>query len=189
MAKLIYLAISSLDGYIEDKDGNFDWCAPDDEVHSFINDFARHVGTHLYGRRMYDVMVAWETMDLAEEPRAVQDFAEIWRATDKIVFSKTLESVSGAKTRIEREFDADAVKQMKESAERDLSVSGPNLATQALLAGLVDECLLFLAPVIVGGGKRSLPDDVFLNLELMDQRSFESGFVHLRYRTLPLKGS
>ncbi len=189
MAKLIYLAISSLDGYIEDEDGNFDWCAPDDEVHAYINDLARPVGTHFYGRRMYEVMVSWETLDLADQPPPMHDFAEIWRGADKIVFSRTLQNVSSANTRIEREFDADAVLRLKESADTDLSVSGPNLAAQAFQAGLVDECHLFLAPVIVGGGKRSLPDDVFLNLELIGQRRFESGFVHLRYRTLPSKAS
>jgi dihydrofolate reductase len=185
MAKLIYLAISSLDGYIADENGNFDWCAPPDEVHSFINDLSRPIGTHLYGRRMYDVMVAWETLDAAEQSRPMQDFAGIWRAADKIVFSKTLETALSAKTRIEREFNAATVGQMKASAESDLSVSGPNLAAHAFRAGLVDECLFFFAPVIVGGGKRSLPDDVFLNLELLDERRFESGFVHMHYRTLP----
>ncbi len=189
MAKLIYLALSSLDGYIEDKDGNFDWAEPDEEVHSFVNDLARPVGTYLYGRAMYETMVAWETFDLADQSRPSRDFAEIWRAADKVVFSKTLENVSSAKTRIEQDFNADTARRIKESAESDLAVGGPQLAAQAFRAGLVDECHLFLAPVIVGGGKRSLPEDVFLNLELMDERRFESGFVHLRYRTLPSTGS
>jgi dihydrofolate reductase len=184
MAKLIYLAISSLDGYIEDKNGNFDWAAPDEEVHSFVNDLARSWGTYLYGRRMYDVMVAWETLDLADQSRPSRDFAEIWRAADKIVFSRTLEKASSNKTRIEKDFDADAMRQIKDSAERDLAIGGPHLAAQAFKAGLVDECHLFLAPVIIGGGKTSLPADVFQNLELMDERRFDSGFVHLRYRTL-----
>jgi len=189
MAKLIYLAISSLDGYIEDENGNFDWAEPDEEVHSFVNDLARPVGTYLYGRRMYDVMVAWETWDVADQSRPSSDFAQIWRAADKVVFSSSLEKVSSARTRIAREFDADAVRQIKESVERDVMVGGPNIAAQAFRAGLVDECHLFLAPVIVGGGKRSLPDDVFLNLELKDERRFESGFVHLHHRTLPFESS
>ena len=189
MAKLTYLAISSLDGYTEDKDGKFDWCAPDDEVHSFINDFSRPVGTYLYGRRMYETMVAWENFDLDELPPPMREFAEIWRAADKIVFSKTLETASSAKTRIERDFDADIVRRIKESAGHDLGIGGPHIAAQAFRASLIDEVHLYLAPVIVGGGKRSLPDDTFLNLDLMDERRFESGFVHLRYRTLPLEGS
>jgi dihydrofolate reductase len=138
---------------------------------------------------MYETMVAWETMDLTEQSRPSRDFAKIWRAADKVVFSKTLENPSSAKTRIERDFDADAVRQIKESAERDLAVGGPHLAAQAFRAGLVDECHIFMAPVSVGRGKRSLPDDVFLNLELLDERRFEGGFVHLRYRTLPFAGS
>lgn len=178
------MAISSLDGYIEDESGNFDWAEPDEEVHSFVNDLARPVGTYLYGRRMYDVMVVWETLDLADQSRPVRDFAEIWRAADKIVLSTTLEEVSSAKTRIEREFNPDTVRQIKESERTDAMVGGPEIASHMFRAGLVDECHLLLAPVIVGGGKRSLPDDVFLNLELMDERRFESGFVHLRYRTL-----
>jgi dihydrofolate reductase len=184
MAKLIYLAITSLDGYVADDDGNFDWAAPDEEVHSFVNDLERPVGTYLYGRRMYEVMVAWETMDtLADQPPFIQDFTEIWQAADKIVYSKTMETVSSARTRIERDFDPDAVRQMKASAGGDISVGGPDLAAQAIKAGLVDEYHLFVAPIVVGGGKQSLPHNVRVKLELLDERVFGNGVVHLHYRT------
>ena len=184
MAKLVYSAIASLDGYVADKDGNFDWAAPDEEVHAFVNDLERKVGTYLYGRRMYEVMRYWETAQaVTDQPPVMRDFAEIWQAADKIVYSRTLESVSSARTRIERDFDPEAVRRMKAQAERDLSVGGPDLAAQALGAGLVDECHLFVAPVVVGGGKRSLPDDVRLKLELLDERRFGSGMVYLYYRT------
>ncbi len=185
MAKLIYSAITSLDGYVADEDGNFDWAAPDEEVHTFINDLERPVGTYLYGRRMYEVMVFWETgHTLADEPPPfIQDFAEIWQAADKIVYSKTLETASSARTRIERDFDPEAVRQMKARAERDITVGGPDLAAQAIKAGLVDEWHLFLTPIVVGGGKRSLPNNVRLKLELLDERRFGNGVVHLRYRT------
>ncbi len=183
MAKLVYSAITSLDGYVADVDGNFDWAAPDEEVHAFVNDLERPVGTYLYGRRMYEVMVAWETMTLAGQPPVVQDYAAIWRAADKIVYSRTLATVSSARTRIEREFEPEAIREMKAAAGRDISVGGPDLAAQALQAGLVDECHLFLTPVVVGGGNQFLPDDVRLNLELLDERRFGSGVVHLHYRT------
>ena len=184
MAKLIYSAIMSLDGYVADEDGNFDWAAPDEEVHSFVNDLERPVGTYLYGRRMYDVMAYWETVDTAaNQPPVGRDFAEIWQSADKIVYSKTLEDVSSARTRIERGFDADAIRQLKASAERDLTVGGPDLAAQAIEAGLVDEYQLFLTPIIVGGGKQALPDDVRAELELLDERRFANGTVYLRYRT------
>jgi dihydrofolate reductase len=180
----MYSAIMSLDGYVADEDGNFDWAEPDEEVHSFVNDLERSVGTYIYGRRMYEVMAAWETMpNLAEQPRVIQDFAEIWRAADKIVYSRTLETVSSARTRIERDFDAEAVRQMKAAAGRDITVGGPDLAAQAIKAGLVDEYQLFVAPIVVGGGKQSLPNNVRLKLELLDERRFGSGVVHLRYRT------
>jgi dihydrofolate reductase len=182
MAKLIYSAITSLDGYVADEDGNFDWAAPDEEVHAFVNDLERPVGTYLYGRRIYEVMVAWETMDTGPDQTPVmRDFAEIWRAANKIVYSRTLETVSSAKTRIERDFDPEAVQQMKARAGRDISVGGPDLAAQAIKAGLVDECHLFVSPIVVGGGKQSLPDDVRLKLELLDERRFGNGVVHLRY--------
>ena len=183
MARLIYSALASLDGYVADESGNFDWAKPDEEVHRFVNDLERPVGTHLYGRRMYEVMVFWETVDVADGPPYVRDFAEIWRAADKIVYSKTLETVSSARTRIERDLDPEAVRQLKAAAERDLTVGGAGLAGQALAAGLVDDLHLFVAPVVVGGGTRSLPDGVRVDLELLDERRFDSGFVYLRHRT------
>jgi dihydrofolate reductase len=183
VAKLIYSAIASLDGYIEDEEGKFDWAEPDEEVHTFINDLERPVGMRLLGRRLYEVMVYWETIALADQPAFIRDFAEIWQAADKIVYSRTLEAVASARTRIEREFDPDAVRQLKVAAGRDLSVGGPELAAQAFKARLVDECHLFLAPIVVGGGKRALPDNVRLALELLDERRFGSGVVHLRYRS------
>jgi dihydrofolate reductase len=183
MAKLIYSAITSLDGYVADEDGDFDWAEPDEEVHTYVNDLERQVGTYLYGRRMYEVLVAWETVDLADQPPFIRDYAGIWRAADKIVYSPTLQAVSSAKTRIERDFDPEAVRQMKASAGRDLSVGGPHLAARAIEAGLVDEYHLFLAPVAVGGGTRALPDDVRVKLELLDERRFGNGVVHLHYRT------
>ncbi len=182
MAKLIYSVIASLDGYVADEDGNFDWAAPDEVVHSFVNDLERPIGTYLYGRRMYEVMVYWETA-LADQPRFIQDYAEIWRAADKIVYSRTLETASSARTRIERDFNPEAVRQMKATVERDLSMGGPDLAAQAIRAGLVDEWHLILAPVVVGSGTRAFPADVRLTLELLDQRRFRSGMVHLHYRT------
>jgi dihydrofolate reductase len=184
MAELIYASIASLDGYIADADGNFDWAAPDEEVHTFVNDLARPIGTFLLGRRMYEVLVPWETMDTADQPPALADFAQIWRAADKVVYSRTLEEVSSARTRIERDFDPGAVRRLKATADRDLSVGGPGLAAHAIEAGLVDGYDLFLVPVVVGGGTRFFPDDVRLQLELMDERRFGNGTVHLRYRTL-----
>jgi len=184
MAKLVYSAIASLDGYVADEDGNFDWAVPDEEVHAFINDLDRPLGIYLYGRRMYQTMVGWEIdPTLADRSPLMRDFAEIWQAADKIVYSGTLEAVSTAKTRIERDFDPEAVRNMKASAGRDMLVGGPHLAAQAFRAGLVDECHLFVAPIVVGGGKRSLPDDVRLKLELLDERRFGSGMVYLYYRT------
>jgi len=182
MAKLIYSAITSLDGYVADVNGNFDWAAPDEELHTFVNDLERPVGTYLYGRRMYEVMVYWEAEPPADQPQFVRDFAEIWRSADKIVYSKTLQTASSARTRIERDFDPESVRHMKATSERDITVGGPDLAAQAIRAGLVDEFQLFVAPVMIGGGKQSLPDDVRLDLELVDERRFASGVVHLRYR-------
>ncbi len=181
MARLIYSAIASLDGYVADEAGNFDWAAPGEEVHAFVNRLERPVGTYLYGRRMYELMVAWETLPLDDEPPVMREFAELWRAADKIVYSRTLEAVAGARTRLERAFDPDAVRGLKAAAERDLSVGGPELAGHALKAGLVDELHLFLVPVVVGGGTRALPDDVHLELELQDERRFGSGVVFVRY--------
>jgi dihydrofolate reductase len=184
MTKLIYSTITSLDGYVADEDGNFGWAAPNEEVHAFVNDLERSVGTYLYGRRIYDVMVYWETaLTLPDQPRVIEDYAKIWQAADKVVYSKTLETVSSTRTRIERNFDPEAVRQMKAVAGRDISVGGPDLAAQAIKAGLVDEYHLFLAPIVVGGGKQSLPDNVRLELELLDERRFAGGVVHLHYRT------
>jgi dihydrofolate reductase len=183
MAKLIYSAITSLDGYVADEDGKFDWSVPDEEVHAFVNDLERPVGTYLYGRRMYDVMAAWETMDLAGRSPLMRDYAELWRAADKIVFSATLQAAASARTQIERDFDPDAVRLLKARAERDISVGGPGLAGAAIRAGLVDEYHLFLSPVIVGGGTPSLPGGVRVRLELLAERRFGNGVVHLHYRT------
>jgi len=183
MAKLIYSAITSLDGYVADEDGNFDWAEPDDEMHTFVNELERPVGTYLYGRRMYEVMVAWETMDLSEQPPFIRDYAEIWRAADKIVYSRTLETISSARTRLERDFDLGSIRRMKTQAGADMSIGGPDLAAQAIEAGLVDECHLFLTPIVIGGGKRSLPNNVRLKLELLDERRFGNGVVHLHYRS------
>jgi dihydrofolate reductase len=184
MAKLIYSTITSLDGYVADEEGTFDWAAPDEEVHAFVNDLERPVGSYLYGRRMYEVMVAWETMHtLPDQTPATRDYTAIWQAADKVVYSRTLETASSARTRIERDFDPDAVRQLKAQATRDLSVGGPELAAEAFRAGLVDECHLFLNPVLVGGGSRSLPDGVRLDLELLGERRFGNGVVHLHYRT------
>ena len=159
MAKLIYSAITSLDGYVEDAAGNFDWGGPDREVHAFINDLERPIGTYLYGRRMYETMVYWESVDTGpDQPAVSRDFAEIWRAAEKIVYSRTLPTVASAKTRIERELDPDTVRRLKDAAPADISIGGAELAGQALALGLVDECHLFLGPILVGGGKRALPD-------------------------------
>ena len=182
MAKLIYTAITSLDGYIEDENGKFDWAAPDEEVHAFVNDLERPIGTYLYGRRMYETMVFWETAGPGSEQRLVsRDYAEIWRAAEKCVYSRTLEAPASARTRIEREFDPQAIRQRKESSNDDISIGGPELAAQAFGADLVDECHLFLAPITVGGGKRALPSGVRVSLELLDQRSIGKGVVHLHY--------
>jgi dihydrofolate reductase len=183
MGSLIYSAIGSLDGYIEDRDGKFDWAEPDEEVHRFVNDLERPVGTYLYGRRMYEVMAYWETAHtLADQPDFSREFAKIWQAAEKVVYSKTLEAPSSARTRIERDFEPEGVRRLKAAADRDISVGGPNLASQALHAGLLDEYHAFVAPIVVGGGKRALPDDVRVELELLDERRFGNGTVYLRYR-------
>jgi dihydrofolate reductase len=183
MAKLIYSAvIMSLDGYIADEDGKFGWAEPDEEVHTFVNDLERPVGIFLLGRRMYEVLVYWDTIDLADQPPYIQDFAEIWRAADKIIYSRTLETVTSARTRLERDFEPDAVRRLKEETARDIAVGGAKLAARAFEAGLVDECHVFLVPILVGGGTKALPDGVRLQLELMDERRFENGMVYLGYR-------
>ena len=186
MAKLIYSVIASLDGYVEDEGGKFDWAAPDEEVHTFFNDLEREVGTYLYGRRMYEVMTYWETAHtLPDRPPFILDYADIWRAADKVVYSKTLEAVTTARTRIEREFDREAVRRLKASADSDISVGGAELAAQALAAGLVDELHLVAVPAVVGGGKAWLPDGVRMKLELLDERRFGNGTVHLHYAVSP----
>jgi dihydrofolate reductase len=183
MAHLIYSAISSLDGYIEDRDGNFDWAMPDEEVHRFINNLERTAGTYLYGRRMYETMMVWETdPNLAADSPLTQDFAQIWQAADKIVYSRTLASVSTRKTQIEPNFNPEAIRKLKEAVEHDIVIGGPQLAAHAFRSGLIDECHLFLTPIIVGGGKPSLPDNVRLELELVAERRFSNGTVYLRYQ-------
>jgi dihydrofolate reductase len=185
MAKLIYSAIASLDGYVEDEHGGIDWAAPDDEVHAFVNDLERSVAAFLYGRRMYETMVFWETAGTGPDDAAVsRDFAEIWRAAEKIVYSRTLQTVSSARTRIERDFEPDAIRRLVETSEADLTVGGAELAGEAMRAGLVDECQLLVAPIVVGGGKRALPDGILARLELLDERRFGSGVVYLRYRVI-----
>jgi dihydrofolate reductase len=179
MAILTYVAIASLDGYVEDEQGKFDWVAPDEEVHAFVNDLERPVGTYLYGRRMYETMAYWETDD--DRPPVYQDYAEIWRAADKVVYSRTLQTVSSERTRIEREFDAAAIKRLKEASLSNIAIGGAELAGQAIAEGLVDECHLLLGPVLVGG-KRALPAGVHTELELLDERRFCNGVVYLRYR-------
>jgi dihydrofolate reductase len=177
---LIYVAIASLDGYVEDKQGKFDWAAPDEEVHAFVNDLVRPVGTYLYGRRMYETMVYWETDD--DQAAVPRDFAEIWRAAEKVVYSRTLQTVSSERTRIEREFDAAAIRRLKENSRSDITIGGAELASQAIARGLVDACHLFLGPVLVGGGKRALPPGVHAELELLAERRFRNGVVYLHYR-------
>jgi dihydrofolate reductase len=183
MAKLVYGAITSLDGYIEDEDGRFDWAEPDPEVHAFVNELERPIGTYLYGRRMYETMAVWQTVgtEPADLPPEMLAYAEVWRATDKVVFSRTLDTVATPRTRLEREFDPDAVRRIKETSDRDLSVGGSDLASHAFRAGLVDEVHLFQTPVIVGGGKPALPRGIRLDLELLDERRFGNGVVHLHY--------
>ena len=179
VARLIYSAIASLDGYVADEEGKWDWSVPDDDVHALVNDLARPLGTWLLGRQMYEVLMAWETMD-DEEP-AIRDFAEIWRSADKVVYSRTLEATSTARTRIEREFDPEAVSRIKADSRRDLCVAGPQLAAHAFRAGLIDEIQLYLSPIIVGAGNPALPDGVKVSLELLDERRFANAVVHLRY--------
>jgi dihydrofolate reductase len=182
MVKLIYSAIASADGYVEDAAGRFDWAAPDEELHRFVNDLGRAVGTYLFGRRMYETMLYWETANAEPgQPSFVQDFISLWKAAEKVVFSKSLRSVSSARTRIERTFDPEIVRQLKSSTEHDMTVGGANLAEQALRAGLVDELQLFLVPVIVGGGKQALPSGVRSDLRLLDTHRFASGAVYLSY--------
>jgi dihydrofolate reductase len=185
MARLLYMAITSLDGYVADEAGSYDWAMPDDEVFGFVNDFERPVGTYLYGRRLYQEMTGWETMDANPGLAPLTlDFARIWQAADKVVYSRSLEAVSTARTRLERDFDPGSVRQMKARSDRDITVGGPALAAEAIRAALTDEIHLVICPVVVGSGKKALPGDVRLRLELLDQRRFGNGVVHLRYRVL-----
>jgi len=183
VADLVYSALASLDGYVADVGGRWDWAVPDEDVHRWVNDRERDVGTYLYGRGMYETMAVWETMDVSDEPPVMRDYAAIWRAAAKVVYSRTLTEPSTPRTRIERDFDPEAVRQMKETAGRDLSIGGPGLAAHALRAGLVDEIQLLLVPAVVGGGTRALPDGLRLDLELLDERRFTGGVVHLRYQS------
>jgi dihydrofolate reductase len=183
MAKLIYSAIASLDGYVEDEQGNFEWAEPDEELLAFVNELERPIGTYLYGRRMYETMLFWETAPTdGDQSPANRDFAQIWRAAEKVVYSRTLQSASSARTRIEHDFVPGAIRQLKESSPADITVGGAELAGQAIADGLVDECQLLLGPVLVGGGKRALPANVHAQLELLDERRFGSGVIYLRYR-------
>ncbi|MGH8924612.1 MAG: dihydrofolate reductase family protein [Acidimicrobiia bacterium] len=185
MANLVYLMLASVDGFVADENGNFDWAEPDEEVHAFVNDLSRSVGTHLYGRKMYDVMAVWENLpDFDTQPPVMQDFARSWQAAEKVVFSKTMQDVRTDRTRLERSFDPEKIAALKQLSSSDLSVSGPGLAAQAIGAGLVDVLHIFLAPMIVGGGNRLLPDRVRSKLELLDQRHFESGFAYVHYLTV-----
>ena len=180
MGRLIYTAIASLDGYVVDADGSFDWAAPDEEVHAFVNDQERGVGTYLLGRRMYEVLVAWESMD--DEAAVMRDYAQIWRSADKLVYSSTLDEVVSARTRLERTFEPEAVRRLVAEADADVSIGGPTLAAHAVRAGLVDEFQLFVNPVVVGGGTSWLPDDLRVDLSLVGEHRFPNGVVHLRYR-------
>jgi dihydrofolate reductase len=184
MAQLIYSAIMSLDGYTADKDGHFEWSAPDEEVHAFINDLERDVGTYLLGRRMYEVMSVWETMGTPDDHPVIQDYARIWQGADKVVYSSSLETAATSRTRLERQFRPEAVQELKTTAERNISIGGPTLAAHALKAGLVDECQLFINPVAVGGGLSFLPDGLEARLELLEERRFGNGVVYLRYGCL-----
>jgi dihydrofolate reductase len=182
MARLVFASITSLDLYVNDDHGDFQWAAPDAEVHGYVNDLERAIGTYLFGRRMWEIMEVWETMDTSDEPPEMRDYAEQWRASDKVVYSTSLPEVTTPRTRLERTFDPDAVRAVVEAAERDVSIGGPTLAAHAFAAGLVDDVHLFLNPVIVGGGTRALPDGVVLDLELVEEHRFASGVVHLHHR-------
>ena len=186
MAKLIYAINVSLDGYMEDERGNIEWGISDDEVFAFWTDFQRPIGTYLYGRRIYETMVYWETASVkkGDQPEEIREFAQIWRAAEKIVYSQTLQSVPSARTRIEREFNPDAIRRLKESSEADITIGGPELARQAMSEGLIDECHLLVNPIVLGGGKRALQDNLRMRLELLGERRFGSGVVHLHYRVI-----
>jgi dihydrofolate reductase len=183
VAKLIYVSNVSLDGFIEDEHGRFDWAEPTDEYFAFVTDLVRPVGTYLYGRRLYEAMAVWETdpaLGAISELRA--DFADVWQAADKIVYSTTLDAVSTARSRVDRRFDPDAIRAMKDTVSRDLTVGGANLAAHAFSAQLIDECHLFVGPAILGRGKPGLPRDRRIDLELLEERTFDNGVVYLRHR-------
>jgi dihydrofolate reductase len=182
MATLVYSAITSLDGFVADREGRFDWGVPDDEVHRRVNDVQRDIGTHLYGRRLYDVLVAWETMDTTAEPAVVQDYARLWRAAHKVVYSTTLTEPRSAHTQVEPAFDPDAVRRLLAGSGHDVLIGGPHLAAHAFRAGLVGEVHLFVSPVVVGGGTAALPPDVRVDLSLVDVERFGNGVVHLHHR-------
>lgn len=182
MASLIYSAIASLDGYVEDVEGRFDWAEPDEEVLRFVNHLERPIGTYLYGRRMYETMLIWETIPQGDHPDYIQDFTQIWRTAHKIVYSRTLRAARGARTRLEPSFEPEVVRGLIAAAHDDLTVGGADLAAQAIRAGLVDELRLFTVPVVVGGGKRWLPKDVHLDVELIDTHRFSNGFLFSSYR-------
>ncbi len=182
MGRLVYTALTSLDGYVADAEGRWDWAVPDAEVHAAVNDLERQYGTFLYGRRLYDVMVAWEDVDTQDQPAEIRDYAEVWRAAEKVVYSTTLREPRSARTRIERTLDPAAVRAVKDGSDRDLAIGGPHLAGQAILAGLVDELHLFVSPVVVGGGTPALPEGVRWPLELVGERRFGNGVVHLHHR-------
>ncbi|GGH92814.1 dihydrofolate reductase family protein [Arthrobacter liuii] len=184
MAQLIYSGLMSLDGYTADTNGKFNWAAPDEEVHAFVNDLERDVGTFLLGRRMYEVLSVWETMGTEEDPPVIQDYARIWQAAEKVVFSASLDDAPAPRTRLERQFVPAEIRELKATTEGKISIGGPTLAGHALKAGLVDECQLFINPVTVGGGLRFLPDGLDARLELLEERRFGNGVVYLRYRAL-----
>lgn len=184
MGRLIYASIVSLDGYVADAEGRFDWGEPDEEVHAFVNELQRGIGTHLYGRRLYEVLVAWETWDVSDEPDVIRDYAEIWRGADKVVYSRTLLEPQSERTRIVEEFDLTAVVELKALATRDILIGGPELAAMALAGGIVDDIHLFVAPIVVGAGTPVFPDDLRLQLELVEEHRFGNGTVHLHYSVL-----
>jgi dihydrofolate reductase len=183
MGRLVYSMFQSLDGYVADAAGEFGWAEPDESVHAFANELQRSIGTNLLGRRMYEVMSAWETLGTSgDEPVYIKEFGELWRANDNVVYSTTLDSVHTARTRIERAFEPDAIRRMKHEVAGDISIGGPTLAAHAITAGLVDEYQLFVVPVVVGGGTRCLPDGIRLDLQLVDQRRFDNGMLYVSYR-------
>ena len=186
MSKLIYAVNTSVDGFMEDQDGNFGWTEPNDEVFKFITDLMRPIGTHLLGRRMYETMMVWETdPKFAAESSLKRDFAEVWQAANKIVFSTTLENLPTRKTQLMRSFEPETIRQLKANSEHDILIEGPEIASHAFRAGLIDECHLFILPVVVGGGKSAIPNNLRLNLELLEEQHFGNGTVYLRYRIKP----